>query len=296
MTVNIEFLDTLLRSPTFWREAVTPAAIATILLLLIYLMMRLARQKKRIRRIHTDILGAAAAVDFILTIPIVFAVVFMIVQFALLSHASLVVHYAAYASARSARVWYWDYDTAFIDGIVVTAGVNPAAIKNQFVQRVLANNDAAAIKAELAAGYALIAIAPAFYPAGAASNTTKSTSVQRLITEIAKLTNDRTRAPWTNRPVDRPSIIGRKASYAFSPRNTTVDVHPVNPEFPDSIVDVADATSTTLELFSAGIAWQVQADVQFRYYMSVPFAARIFGDRQPEGFYARVLSAEVRLL
>ena len=246
--------------------------------------------------LHRDRRGAAAAVDFILTIPVVLAVVFLIVQFAMLSHASLVVHYAAYASARSARVWYWDYDTAFIDGVFGVAGIDPAFLKNQLAGRLLANSDDAQKEAEYAASFALIPIAPGSYPSGAAGNTRLDDSTRRLITEISKLSNDTTRVPGKLTPVDRPSVMRRKAAYAFSGRNTEVSVHPVNPEVPEELVDAADAAATTLEMFSTGIAWQVQADVQFRYLLVIPFASRLFGDLQSEGFYARFLNAEVRLL
>jgi hypothetical protein len=296
MDVNGEFLDALIRSPTFWQETAGPAAVSLSLIMLVVFLGRRYTKKNKRRRLLPDISGAAAAVDFILTIPIVFAVTFLIVQFALLSHASLVVHYAAYASARSARVWYWDYDTAFIDGVLASAGIPLEAIQNNFAGRLLANNGDAEVKAKLAAAFALIPIAPAHYPAGAAANTEKSPAVQAVIREIVKLTEDQTAVPGTRTPVVRRNVVGRKASYAFSPNNTEVLINPVNPQVPDSFIDVADEATTFAELFSSGIAWQVQADVEFRYLMNIPFAARLFGDRQPEGFYARHLSAQVRLL
>ena len=299
MPLTFDFLESIARSTTFWQETVIPATVALALTagLMVFAVRRSRRQKLRsARRFHRDRRGAAAAVDFILTIPIVLAVVFLIIQFAMLSHASLVVHYAAYASARSARVWYWDYDTAFIDGVFGVAGVDPALLKNQLAGRLLANSDGAETEAKYAASFALIPIAPGAYPGGAASNTRLDDSTRRLITEISRLSDDTTRIPGRLTPVDRPSVMIRKASYAFSDRNTEVSVYPVNPEIPEQLVDAADATATTLELFSTGIAWQVQADVQFRYLLVIPFAARLFGEYQSEGFYARFLNAEVRLL
>ena len=298
MQIGSEFISTVIRSETFWRETVLLAAIAialTVGLLLAAKRWRSARLRN-IARLHRDRSGAAAAVDFILTIPIVLAVVFLIAQFAMLAHASLIVHYAAYASARSARVFYWDYDNAFIDGVVSAAGIDPALIKNQFSQRLLANNDEAETKALYAASFALIPIAPGFYPSSAAGNSRLDESTRRALREISKLSNDNTAIPGKTRPVDRPSVLMRKASYAFSDRNTEVSISPVDPEVPENLIDVADATATALEMFSTGIAWQVQSDVQFRYFLVIPFASRLFGEYQSEGFYARFLNAEVRLL
>ena len=293
---DVEFLEALLRSATFWRETVWLFAVALVLLAALFLAMRRWRPRRR-GSLHADTRGAAAAVDFILTIPIVFAVVFLIVQFALMAHASLIVHYAAYASARSARVWYWDYDTAFIDGVVSTAGLDPALLRNQFARRLLANDDETKEKALFAAGFALIPVAPGSYPAGAANNTLLDNETRRVIREIAtRLSNDNTEVPGSTGQVDRTSVLMRKAAYSFSPRNTDVQVHPVNPDIPDQLIDVADSAATALEAFSEGIAWQVQADVEFRYPLVIPFASRLFGTWQGEGFYARQLYAEVRLL
>ena len=299
MRFTTEFVETISRSDTFWRETAVSALIAMMLTvgLVAVLVYRYRRRSRPVlRALRHDERGAAAAVDFILTIPIVLAVVFLIIQFAMLAHASLVVHYAAFASARSARVWYWDFDTAFIDGAVSVAGLDPALIKNQLAGRLLANKDDADQKAAYAASLALIPIAPGFYPGQAASNTRLDDNTRRLLSEISKLSDDSTLVPGQNRAVDRPSLLQRKAAYAFSDRNTEVSVFPVNPEKPEELVDAADALATTLELFSEGIAWQIQADVQFRYYLAIPFASRLFGSYQSEGFYARFLNAEVRLL
>ena len=67
----------------------------------------------RLRRLHADQVGSAQTLSFVLTLPFFVCVMLFIVQVSQLMIASVVVHYAAFATARSAIVsladsgWPW---------------------------------------------------------------------------------------------------------------------------------------------------------------------------------------------
>jgi len=59
----------------------------------------------RLRRLHRDESGSAQSLSFVLTLPLFIMVVLLIVQISQLMIGTVVVHYAAFAAARSAVVW-----------------------------------------------------------------------------------------------------------------------------------------------------------------------------------------------
>lgn len=76
--------------------------------LVAYLLVRLARARPRLgrlRQLHSDEGGAVQSLSFVLTLPFFIMVILLIVQVSQLMIGIVVVHYAAYASARSASVW-----------------------------------------------------------------------------------------------------------------------------------------------------------------------------------------------
>lgn len=60
---------------------------------------------RRLARVHHDQAGSVQSLSFVLTVPVFVWVVMFIVQVTQLMIATVVVHYAAYAAARSAVVW-----------------------------------------------------------------------------------------------------------------------------------------------------------------------------------------------
>lgn len=58
-----------------------------------------------LRRLHTCQEGSTQTVSFVLTLPVFIMVVLFIIQMSQLMIGTTVVHYAAYAAARSATVW-----------------------------------------------------------------------------------------------------------------------------------------------------------------------------------------------
>jgi hypothetical protein len=62
-------------------------------------------QLGRLRRLHNDQGGAVQSLSFVLTLPIFVVLMMFIVQVSQVAIGTVVVHYAAYAAARSAMVW-----------------------------------------------------------------------------------------------------------------------------------------------------------------------------------------------
>jgi uncharacterized membrane protein YgcG len=82
-----------------------------LLLLLVWLACAIVRLNRarprwdRLLRLHRDEAGAVQSLSFVLTLPFFILIMLFIVQVSQLMIAINVVHYAAYAAARSACVW-----------------------------------------------------------------------------------------------------------------------------------------------------------------------------------------------
>ena len=75
---------------------------------LAYLLVKLNRtpiRPGRLRQFHRDQDGSAQSLSFVLTLPFFVMIILFIVQVSQLMIGTVVVHYAAYAAARSAAVW-----------------------------------------------------------------------------------------------------------------------------------------------------------------------------------------------
>lgn len=59
----------------------------------------------RVRRLHADQRGSAQSLSFVLALPVFIMVLMLMVQVSQLMIGTIVVHYAAFAAARSAVVW-----------------------------------------------------------------------------------------------------------------------------------------------------------------------------------------------
>ena len=73
-----------------------------------YLLIRLNRSRvelRRLMRLHGDQRGSAQSLSFVLTLPLFVMIIMFIVQVSQLMIGTIVVHYAAFATARSAIVW-----------------------------------------------------------------------------------------------------------------------------------------------------------------------------------------------
>jgi len=83
-------------------------ALLLVSLLCAAVLVRLSRcrlQLARVRRLHRDQQGSAQSLSFVLTLPFFVMIMLFIVQVSQLMIGTIVVHYAAFAAARSAIVW-----------------------------------------------------------------------------------------------------------------------------------------------------------------------------------------------
>ncbi len=90
-------------------------ALLVVLFFCGYLLVRLSGSRfrpGRLRQLHRDQRGGAQSLSFVLTLPLFVMIMLLIVQVSQLMIATVVVHYAAYAAARSAIVWI----PAIVDG------------------------------------------------------------------------------------------------------------------------------------------------------------------------------------
>jgi hypothetical protein len=83
-------------------------AILLILLLAAWALVRFSRAQLRLGRLlnlHRDETGSVQSLSFVLTLPLFLFVMLLIIQVSQLMIGMIVVHYAAFAAARSAAVW-----------------------------------------------------------------------------------------------------------------------------------------------------------------------------------------------
>ncbi|MGO9112188.1 MAG: TadE/TadG family type IV pilus assembly protein [Thermoguttaceae bacterium] len=79
-----------------------------MLILAAWVLVRSSRAQLRLGRLfelHRDEVGSVQSLSFVLTLPLFIMIMMMIVQVSQLMIGTVVVHYAAFAAARSAAVW-----------------------------------------------------------------------------------------------------------------------------------------------------------------------------------------------
>ena len=83
-------------------------ALLLVLILAAWALVRFSRAQLRLGRLlelHRDEAGSVQSLSFVLTLPLFIMIMMMIVQVSQLMIGTVVVHYAAFAAARSAAVW-----------------------------------------------------------------------------------------------------------------------------------------------------------------------------------------------
>ena len=83
-------------------------ALLVVLILAAWVLVRFSRAQLRLGRLlklHRDEAGSVQSLSFVLTLPLFIMIMMMIVQVSQLMIGTVVVHYAAFAAARSAAVW-----------------------------------------------------------------------------------------------------------------------------------------------------------------------------------------------
>jgi len=94
-------------------RAVLKACLPWLALLLVafaaaYFLVRFNQSRlrlRRLRRLHGDQRGGVQSLSFVLTVPVFVMILCFIIQVSQLMIGTIVVHYAAFAAARSAIVW-----------------------------------------------------------------------------------------------------------------------------------------------------------------------------------------------
>ena len=79
-----------------------------VLILAAWALVRFSRVQLRLGRLfelHRDEVGSVQSLSFVLTLPLFIMIMMLIVQVSQLMIGAVVVHYAAFAAARSAAVW-----------------------------------------------------------------------------------------------------------------------------------------------------------------------------------------------
>lgn len=268
--ISSNFIALLLRTPSFWETVVWYSFLCVLCSGLIFILARkLFSTVRTLKHLSSDQSGAAAAVDFVFTIPIFTAVVMVIIQFGLIAHAALIVHYSAYSAARSARVWLWDIDPYRVPGIPLTkAYKNPLLIKQ--------NRSIYQPKIEQAARYALIAASPA---SGRVPCRGICTSIpDKWLTQIAQ-------TPGLSSDKD---VFLRKARYAYDSGNSDITLL-----YGGDLLSQHSNYIDDYKQFSE--AWPVSAQVSYKFHLNLPFAGPVFGILD-SGYYYKEISAEVILL
>lgn len=273
--MNDDFLTVLLRSDTFWSETFLFVFLTIGLFGLFLLLVRVSGSKIKSYRLSTNKQqGAAAAVDFVLTLPIFMLVLFLVIQFALVANASLHIHYAAYSAAHSARIYYFDASTAAARSLQILNLDNAFTLAN-------ANASKAEKKALDAARMALISIGSPKRDLVSTPDTSSAAwkGINTYTNTLAKQTG-----------TSDAGVIDRKARYAFDNSNITLDV--------DLDLDLKQALvgAVTAKNILQVAEWPVKASISFKYILALPLAGKIFGTKGNHGFYFRDLNASVSVL
>jgi len=223
-------------------SSIWPLTVVAIILLLITfrLTKAMAANARQVNAsLQLDEQSGTSAVEFVLVLPVLTVLLLMILQIALVVQAKFVVNYAAFCAARSAIV--------LIPQDV--SGDGPFEPRNRLGDPERSN------KVEIvqrAAAFPLTSISP--LPGVSAVRGLPVLTNPEVMLELAKL------APFDV----EPSMMGQvmlRAPYAYHTKNTAVKVF----------------TSQGAESGNFQEHDWVTVKVQYRYYLTVPFAKRLFG-------------------
>ncbi|GEM_PF-1509736 len=283
---DAEFVDLLLHSPTFWNTAGLWMGLSVLLALSLLYWLR-CRACRQCRAVAGDTSGAAGAVDMVLTLPIFIVIVLLIVQFAILANGALIVHYAAYTAARSARV----YNDKFVCLLYLQSRPNLCRQQQAVYER--------------AARFALIAASSSNPYLRCRGNCEVPESI--LATLVAASGNPQNRADnvlkvagFSFRSTPARALL-RKARYAFDSGNSKINVTTPPLAYLPAVQQGgqnADGAFSRVMKAAAAVLPVVTAKVSFDLHMLLPVGRLIPGTQQREqdGHYYKTATAEVTLL
>jgi len=229
-------------------RSVAPYLLATLALALyggrLMSVMAQARRAQSRRRPEFAAGGqsGASAVEMTMLLPLLLALLLTILQVALIVQAKFVVNYAAFCAARSA--------------VVVIPSKTQGAGGVEERNRINLQSGGKTTMIRRAAALPCVAISPAWSTGiMLATLATQKPEVAAPMEELASL------FPASRDGVNISQQLVARAHYAFNPENTRVEVFGERGEQSGSFSDQ--------EL--------VRVRVTFRYYLTVPFANRLFG-------------------
>ena len=272
------FLQALSSSPSFLslmvQCVVGMLAVVVVLLFLSVHFKSRSAPPNRIRELVGNETGSAAALDFVMTMPLFMLMITLFVQLAMIANSALIVHYAAFSAARSARVHMWHRDVWWdkLDDYVVNSEDSSVLFPVLYAK----NAQAAKRAAHNAAKWVLIAASPV-----SKNSWARPVNVpERIIRRIA----------GQNLPEDREATILRQAAYAYGEQNTEIEI------IPAALSVSINSLGYLQEMLMPSNAWPIKATVRFRKYLSLPLAAVALGTRSEHGKYFRWIEAEMTLL
>ncbi len=270
----MEVVRTVSSSPYFWSQTVPMlcGALLTLTAMAVVVLRAHRRIRLRLLRLASAEEGSAAAMDFVLTFPILMLVGFMFIQFLLGAHASLVVHYAAYSAARTARTAIWETtinDVRKIQALERLYGDGNERLKTlQRLGEARLNTSSAQRRALESARLVLMSATPSsFRQAASTVSPAANAALKTLHATGVSMTAAR-----------------RKAAYVSTAGNVRVRVDVV-----DRFELAAIARSDKLRIDALPIV----ANVEFKYPLTMP-VSRLFAT--PAGASYRWLAARVELL
>ncbi len=249
-------------------------------------------------------LGAATAVDFVLTLPLFFGSLLVIVQLALLAHASLVVRQAAFSAARSAQVHIVNSDHAFRE---LNCCFSQAWVSAEHARLIAdaAGSDLGKWRdiATKSAMSTLVAIAPANEDYSKSASPGPLWNAQFMSQYYQTITTGH-RSQYST----RDDVLLRKSRYAFDKINSDVEIQTI------SFNDLGSAISAPVTAFSEAnrlsdyyslakyasrneltfAHMPIRATVKFRFPLQIPFAAPFFSNDSGRP-YVRVITMTVDL-
>jgi hypothetical protein len=248
-------------SPLLVRQAVFLLIFALGLSLTLWIVLgrrvSLARLHSAVRAVHGDSRGAVISADFILAAVPILVFVTLMVQMTWLMRETIIVHYAAFAAARSAKVQ---------ECPLIPAGINAAVLASRDI---LCTGDDR--KREDAARYALISASPPWNVPCLAS---------------CKVPDAALRAIARNSGIDeRTNAIIKQARYAYDQPNVQLHV-----SVDDAMLALAGKTR-----FSPGVRPAMKAELTYRHYI-IKWVGKLLGERRSDGLYYRETRAIVRLM
>ena len=248
-------------------------------------------------------IGAATAIDMVLTLPLFVAMMLFIIQMALVLHAYTVVQYSAYKAARSARVYVLDGDHAFLGldlpeiidaaislpnaGIILDSLLGDGTITGLFSE-VQERTNAAAMNQ-------LVSISPATssYNVGGQGDSYDEVSVRQYL-EAASVDYP------TDYSINRVEPMMRKALYAYSDANTTVEFKFI--DFDNPLLQESEDVWRIYETIRntplhSQVDIPITVTVRYRYELQIPIGQVFFAnDTTRPSRYGRWMEATVKLM